>query len=157
MFAPSLCAAPPAAAPPAMELQRCVRVVGVVVGVALLLALLMRLMNSSSAQTYSAEHLKRAKALVRQAISWHAAAKQDSSPLFASRDADYAVAFLNAARSMLPDQVLERLANVAVHDLVSELEAHQRECVRKLTQACPRANPSGSTSSANWISSAASG
>ena len=110
-----------------------------------------KLMNYNVNTSFSNDHLKQARILVKQALQWHTMAMQDKNPLFAMRHSDYAVAYLTAARSMLPDQVLEKISNVEIHEMVQVLEQEQREHANQLSKKCPKANPDKLTNSVKWL------
>lgn len=117
----------------------------------LALSLLTKFLNASPKGTYSQSHVKAGKNLVRQALYWNNVASQDENVMFASRHSDFAVAYLSAARSILPDAVLERATNLEMHDVANKLESSQREKAKRLSATCPKSNPKGSTTSSNWI------
>jgi len=122
----------------------------VVAGV-LLVSLAASLLHANGYGRFSPAHTERAAALMQQALQWHRTSVQDKKPLFAARHANYAVAYLSAARSMLPDQVLEQLVGVQMHDLAASLEASQRRLACLVTTACPQANPSGAVGGTAWL------
>lgn len=134
-----------------MELRAYMTSMIIVVSV-LCVSIFTKLMNYNVHSAFSNDHLKQARVLVKQALQWHTMAMQDSNPLFAMRHSDYAVAYLTAARSMLPDQILEKISNVEIHEMVHTLEQEQRENATQLTQKCPRANPEKVTNSVKWLS-----
>tara|TARA_B100000787_G_C16047390_1_gene229668 strand:+ start:252 stop:677 length:426 start_codon:yes stop_codon:yes gene_type:complete len=124
----------------------------VTVVTATIISILTRLLNANINATYSTSHLKRARSLVTQAIYWYDTSEQDTNPLFAMKHSDYAIAYLNAARSMLPDNILEKTCNVDIHELTNTLETHQREQTKAVTGICPNSNPGGSkTRQVNWM------
>ena len=116
------------------------------------LAAVTRLLNANVNATFSVSHLKRARSLVTQAIYWHDASEQDTNPLFAMKHSDYSIAYLNAARSMLPDNILEKTCNVDIYELSNTLETHQREQTKAITGICPTSNPEATkTKHVNWM------
>jgi hypothetical protein len=123
----------------------------IVVMVALLVSLAASLLHANGYGRFSAAHTERGAALVQQALQWHRTSAQDRNPMFAARHANYAIAYLSAARSMLPDQVLEQLAGVQMHDLAASLDASQRRSARLVTTACPKANPAGLVGGTAWL------
>lgn len=122
-----------------------------IVLISLVVIVVSKIANAHMGKEYSTAHVRKSRSLVRQAMQWHAAAEQDSNQLFSSRHSNYAVAYLNAARSMLPDDMLERATNVDIHELSNALELSQREHTKSLSQSCPKSNPSGKVSSAQWL------
>lgn len=116
------------------------------------LGVITKLLNANVNATFSVSHLKRARLLVSQAIYWHDTSEQDTNPLFAMKHADYAIAYLNAARSMLPDNILERTCNVDIYELSNSLETHQRQKTKSVTEICPTSNPEATkTKHVNWM------
>jgi len=108
-------------------------------------SLCLRLANSRQ-NAYSPDHLKRGAILVRQAIQWNQLSEQDEDVMVASQHADYAVAYLNAARATLSDSVLEQVAKVNIYALNEVVEAAQRKKSAALGADCAVANaPSAPT------------
>jgi hypothetical protein len=122
-----------------------------VTGTALAASALSRMLSSSAYITFSGDHLRSGEALVHQALQWHAASVQDTELLFRLRHADFAVAYMNAARATLPDHALEQATGVHVHELAKELDIRQREYAKQLGAKCPAANPSGRFQTASWM------
>lgn len=123
-------------------------VILVVVGT-LILCVCLRLINSHQ-NVYSPDHLKRGAILVKQAIQWHHVAEQDDDPMLASKHANYAVAYLNAARAILPDNVLEQVAKVNVHAFTDTLEESQRSRFASLDAECKPATAAASAA-VTWM------
>jgi len=46
--------------------------------------------------------------LLLQALKWHEASIQDQHPLFSVQHSNYAIAYLNAARHLCRDSILEQ-------------------------------------------------
>lgn len=98
-------------------------------------AVLLRLIDARE-HSYSREHVRKGVTLIEEATRWHATAAQDGDPAHAARHADLALAYLNAAREVLPDGVLEKAARVDVHALHDLLERETRARAAALAQAC---------------------
>lgn len=96
-----------------------------------------------------AEKAEKGKQLVLQAVRWASQSSQDSNPIFQQRHANYAVAYLASARSILPDAALSQAAGVDVHELASKLASLQQKTAAKLGKACPKTLPKG-TSLSHW-------
>ena len=122
-------------------------IVGTVAGI----SVITRVVNSNPGRAHSPDLLLRGGALMKQAFEWHAQSQQDTDPLFAMRHSDYALAYLNAARSILPDHALQRLSGIDVHDTVVALEAHQNAHTGTMSKICPPSNPKKKTSSVSWV------
>ena len=83
------------------------------------------------------------KALLTGAARWSAAAAQDSSPMLKVLDATYAVAYVNAARSLADDKELERVSGVRVPELQSQVQAAQTAAIQSVAKLCPSVVPDG--------------
>ena len=73
-----------------------------------------------------------ARTLVEQSLKWHALSEQDRQPIVAMQHANYAMAYINAARHLESDVNLERLTKRDMYQLVKELEARQRSTTKDL-------------------------
>ena len=124
---------------------------GTIVATIAAFAVLTKLANLKPGERYSSEVLRRAKQLTQQALEWHAQSQQDTDALFGMRHADYALAYMNAARAILPDATLQRLTSVDVHETIIALESHQQLHSKKMTKLCPASNPQKRISSISWL------
>lgn len=122
-------------------------IVGSIAGI----AIITRLINIKPGESYSSDLLKRAKQLTQQAFDWHAQSEQDSDPLFAMRHSDYALAYFNAARAILPDSTLQRLTGVDIHETIIALETHQQSHSKNMSKTCPSSNPKNRSSAISWM------
>ena len=125
-----------------------------VVTIALAITITTKLANMRGGDSFSSDHLACAKSLVSQAIEWHHHSQQDENALFAARHADYALAYMNAARRLVPDETLQKISSIDVFETMVALEAHQQKHTRRLQRACPTINPGKTTSSVSWLNSA---
>ena len=119
--------------------------------VALAIIVITKIANARWGDSFSSDHIECAKALVAQAIEWHHHAEQDDNALFATRHADYAIAYMNAARRLVPDDTLQKVTSIDIFETMVALEAHQQKHTRRLQRACPTVNPGKGTSSVSWI------
>lgn len=122
-----------------------------VVTVALAVVVITKIANLRGGDSFSSDHIACAKAMVAQAIEWHHHSQQDDNPLFAARHADYAIAYMNAARRLVPDETLQKVTSVDVFETMVALEAHQQKHTRRLQRACPTVNPGKATSTVSWL------
>lgn len=113
----------------------------------LLLCFVSRLLSKSWSDD---RHYKRAKGLLTQSKHWYTMALQDKNPLFALRHLNYAVAYVEAARHIAPDDVLAQLTEINVRDLRQRIDAQTDAVSRKLSKTCPRLRTSGSHMS-SWV------
>jgi hypothetical protein len=83
------------------------------------------------------------KDLIKSAAQWNSRASQDSNPLIALMNSNYAMAYLNVARSIGSDADIERYTNAAVDELLKDLEGTQSMSIQKITTSCPKVTPHG--------------
>lgn len=81
--------------------------------------------------------------LVKSAAQWNARAVQDSNPVIALMNANYAMAYFNTARSVGSDVDIEKHTGVAVDELLRDIESTQSRAVQRITAACPSVTPQG--------------
>jgi hypothetical protein len=93
----------------------------------------------------------RGRELLHQSAEWMRISESTQVPLFAYRHAIFAVAYLQASRSVASDDELQR-AGVDVHRLSNRAEARILNLSRRLGKACPASNPSGAKpTSVTWL------
>lgn len=93
------------------------------------------------------------KDLVKSSAQWNARAQQDTNPLIGLMNSNYAMAYLNVARSVGSDADIEKSTGAAVDELLKEVEATQSRAMQKLTMACPAMTPQGlSAVHTGWLS-----
>lgn len=83
------------------------------------------------------------KDLVKSSAQWNARAQQDTNPLIGLMNSNYAMAYLNVARSLGSDTDIEKHTSAAVDELLKEVEGTQSRAMQKLTMACPAMTPQG--------------
>ena len=97
----------------------------------------------ASGARFAPKFARDVKALLTVAARWSAAAAQDSSPMLKVLDATYAVAYVNAARSLADDKELERVSGVRVPELQSQVQAAQTAAIQAVAKLCPSVVPDG--------------
>jgi hypothetical protein len=99
----------------------------------------------SSVQRYPPRVAKGMKQLMQEAARWSAVAEQDSNPLLRVMHATYAMAYVNAARSLAEDKDLERVSGggVRVEELHAHVQAAQQASIQKIGSVCPEVVPEG--------------
>lgn len=98
---------------------------------------------SSSSAAKNALDSRAINNLVKSAAQWNARALQDTNPVIGLMNANYAVAYLNVARSLGSDSDVEKKGRVSVDQMSKELEATQSKFMHSLTDACPSIVPAG--------------
>lgn len=83
------------------------------------------------------------KDLIKSASQWNVRSNQDSNSMISLMNANYAMAYLNVARSVGSDTDIERYTGAAVDELLKDIETSQSSAIQKLTMACPTMAPAG--------------
>lgn len=92
-----------------------------------------------------------AKALIQQASKWYAISLQDKTPFHSLQHADYAMAYLNAARHVSNDTILERVSGIDVHKLFRSVDAQQKSAAKELLSKTSKPTKLKNTQ-ATWLS-----
>lgn len=75
--------------------------------------------------------------LVSQSSQWGMAASQDSSILLRLMHANYAIAYLRAAKLLASEQDIKKITSIDVYELQRALEDQQQNEVARLADTCP--------------------
>lgn len=92
--------------------------------------------------SYSTELSQQVSYLVGEASRWHTIAQQDTNPSVALMHSAYAVAYCNAARSLMDDAEIMRTIGVHMPELAMVTGNTQQSAFQALTAACPGIAPS---------------
>jgi hypothetical protein len=111
----------------------------IVVLIVLVIALLAKWMGGS--RRYSAEFLRQIKHLLNDASRMQAMSEQDSNPSVALMHANYALAYANAVRLLLPDDEIRRISGIHMGEFVVVLTQNQQEKFQMLGQHCAAGVP----------------
>lgn len=76
-------------------------------------------------QRDNSDGMKLARSLLDQSSKWYSISLQDKQAFFSFQHANYAIAYLNAARHIASDVMLERMSGTDIHKLYNKMEAHQ--------------------------------
>jgi hypothetical protein len=87
------------------------------------------------------------KDLIKSASQWNVRAIQDSNPMIALMNSNYAMAYFNVARSIGSDADIEKHTQIQIDQFLQELEATQQACMQSITKTCPAIGLSGHTAS----------
>lgn len=72
------------------------------------------------------------KSLILACSQWYEASKKDKNRVAALMHANYAMAFLHAARSLSPDQEIEEIMNISIEQFIQNLEKQQQYCLDEM-------------------------
>ena len=97
----------------------------------------------SSVQRYPPRVAKGLKQLVQEAARWSTVSEQDSNALLRVMHATYAMAYVNAARSLAEDNDLQRVTGVHVEELHAHVQTAQQASIQKIGSVCPEVVPEG--------------
>ena len=93
------------------------------------------------------------KDLVKSASQWNSRSVQDANPLISLMNANYAMAYLNVARSVGSDADIEKHTGAAVDELIKDIESTQSRAIQRVTSSCPSVTPQGLTAvHTGWMS-----
>lgn len=124
---------------------------GCVVGSVIGLAVITKIINGNPQVSQSTETQNTVKNLINQSISWHKQSQQDSDPLFSFKHSNYAISYINAARDLVSDTMIQKLTGIDVHETLKLLEGYQQSLTKKITKSCPIVNPKSKSSSVSWM------
>jgi len=83
------------------------------------------------------------KDLVKSSAQWKTRALQDTNPLIGLMNANYAMAYLNVARSIGSDADIEKNTGAAIDELLKDIEGTQSNAIQRLSMSCPSVTPNG--------------
>lgn len=76
------------------------------------------------------------KDLVKSAAQWNLRSSQDSNAIVGLMNANYAMAYLNVARSLGSDSDIEKMTRIQLDPFIDEIEASQTNAIRRITNSC---------------------
>ena len=88
--------------------------------------------------------LRAIRDLVKSASQWNSRSIQDSNPIIGVMNANYAMAYLNVARSIGSDADIEMHAGIKIDALIKSVEDTQTAALERITSKCPVLSPPGS-------------
>lgn len=77
------------------------------------------------------------KDLLKSSAQWNLRSSQDSNPLVSLMNSNYAVAYLNVARSLGSDSEIEKFTGVKLDAFIKEIEESQIKSLKKVSNICP--------------------
>ena len=79
--------------------------------------------------------------LTRQAYRWYIASKQDEHPLVKILHANYAVGYVDALRTIAPDETVDKITKLHISKLADAASAEQDKALVMLASGCPELIP----------------
>ena len=76
--------------------------------------------------------------MLRQAHEWYNMSVQDSAPIVAMQHINFATAYLNSARHLCRDTLLERSGGLDVQRLSRAIQTHREKVNKALQSRCPK-------------------
>ena len=92
-----------------------------------------------------------AKSFLYQAAKWHDVSSQSKNAVYSFQHANYAIAYLNAARHVADDKSLERLSGTDIHHLYKELDGQQKAAFKEMAKACPKSKLRLNALASSWL------
>ncbi len=92
-------------------------------------------------------------ALLKQSMKWFDLSKQDGNYDISYQHANYSIAFLQAARHVTNDTILEQGSGIDVHKYFKTIDSHQRSIYKKIskqTSKLPTISKNGKLSN-GWL------
>ena len=75
--------------------------------------------------------------LIKSAAQWNLRSSQDSNAVVGLMNSNYAMAYLNMARSLGSDEEIEKNANIRLDTFIAEIETSQSNAMTRITGSCP--------------------
>lgn len=132
---------------------------GSVVAGMLALSIVSRIASGPKKGSASSEMTRAGRELVTQAVEWQRMANEQGNPVYAVHNSTLATAYLNCARLLCSDEVLQRGTGLDIHELQRTLESGQRRkislaskaCTKPITRAKAAAERAQKPASSNWL------
>lgn len=83
------------------------------------------------------------KRLFQTSAQWNTTSVQDSNAILSLMHSNYAMAYLNVARSMATDAQIERWTKSHLDEVVSTYQDTQSKSIQVLNHMCPNTMPAG--------------
>ena len=91
----------------------------------------------TSNSTKNALDARALKDLIKSSAQWNLRSSQDSNPLVSLMNSNYAMAYLNVARSLGSDSEIEKFTGVKLDAFIKEIEDAQVKGLKKVSSVCP--------------------
>ena len=91
----------------------------------------------------STDTSKIVKQLVQSSAQWNTTSLQDSNAILSLMHANYAVSYMNVARTLASDDLIEKWTHARLDELVKTYQETQSKAVSSLNQMCPTTMPPG--------------
>ena len=108
---------------------------------------------SGDGHRYPRSIVNKVKSLVQESIRWSATSSQDANRLLSLMHATYAIAYMNVARHLVPDQDIVRMVGVQPQELMHDLQEKQNAAVQLICTECPQLQPASGrfTGHTGWM------
>lgn len=112
-------------------------VVGGVVFLLVAVSVLIAVLATSRDKRFPKMVCEGARNTVQQAAQWSTSSEQDGHPLLRLTHANYAIAQVNALRTLMSDQDIERLTKTKPREMLAALKHQQAEAIRAVVRKAP--------------------
>jgi hypothetical protein len=91
----------------------------------------------STRTTKNALDIRAIKYLIKSAAQWNLRSSQDANSVVGLMNSNYAMAYLNVARSLGSDNDIEKTTGIKLDAFLVEIEDAQSNALKRLTNSCP--------------------
>lgn len=113
----------------------------IVITIVVMIAFMSKWLGEKKGKRYPDDFIKKIHHLVGEAARYNTQAEQDTNAAIALINATYALAYMNTARMLLPDEEIMRVCNIHSAEYVIMLTDTQQRAFQALGQICPAVQP----------------
>lgn len=95
----------------------------------------------SSRQSLTMDNVNKLKHVLQESARWQAVSRQDKNVAFAFMHANYAIAYANVVRLLMPDENIRVSTGINMQEFLMQLDNTQQTCFKELSQRCPAIQP----------------
>lgn len=107
---------------------------------------------ASNRKAASVEVERCTRSIIREAVHQKSLCEQDQNPAYALMHANYAMAYISAARQLMSDWDIQRSTNIDIKEFAKQSGNTQQQALMRLGDVCPHAQSDNQYSVvANWL------
>ena len=108
--------------------------------------------STQNKQKYSPQFINSVKFATKEAARLQVASEQDSNPLMAVTDINFAVAYMKCLRRLLTTNEANKITGMNIDEFIYLLEEQQQKTISKLMTTCPAITPDSTNSEkTGWV------
>ncbi len=109
--------------------------------IVVMIALMSKWLGEKKGRRYPDDFVKKIHHLVGESARYNTQAEQDTNAAIALINATYALAYMNTARMLLPDEEIMRVCGIHAAEFIITLTDTQQRAFQALGQLCPSIQP----------------